>query len=98
MLRGSRDGFAVNKFHEICDNQPRTITIVKLKCSDKILGGYAPIEWKYVSGGYSSTKHIFIFSFESSDITENYVLSRVVDENRAICRILRYVVTGTCTN
>jgi hypothetical protein len=83
MLRGSRDGFTPSKFHEICDNQPRTVTIVKVKDSDKILGGYNPIEWKS-SGGFSSTRDSFIFSFENSDSIENYVLSRVVNEHRAI--------------
>ncbi|RGB29937.1 hypothetical protein C1646_305452 [Rhizophagus diaphanus] len=83
MLRGSRDGFSVNKFHEICDNQPRTITIVKVKDSDKILGGYNPIEWKS-AGGYGSTRDSFVFSFENSDSIENYILSRVVNENHAI--------------
>ncbi|CAB4437692.1 unnamed protein product [Rhizophagus irregularis] len=43
MPRGSRDGFATSKFYEICDNQPRIITIVKVKDSDKILGGYNPL-------------------------------------------------------
>jgi hypothetical protein len=83
ILRGSRDGFSVRKFHEICDNQPRTITVVKVRGIDKVLGGYNPVEWKS-SGGYSSTKDSFIFSFENSVSIENYVLSRVVNESRAI--------------
>ncbi|UZO02530.1 uncharacterized protein OCT59_021010 [Rhizophagus irregularis] len=83
MLRGSRDGFAANKFHEICDNKPRTITIVKVKDSDKILGGYNPVEWSSVSG-YSATKNSFIFSFENSDSIEDYALSRVEDVFNAI--------------
>ena len=45
MLRGSRDGFSPKKFHEICDNQSRTVTIIKVKNSNEILGGYNPIEW-----------------------------------------------------
>ncbi|CAB4442824.1 unnamed protein product [Rhizophagus irregularis] len=46
LLRGSRDGFTSKKFHEICDNQSRTVTIIKVKGSKEILGGYNPIEWK----------------------------------------------------
>ncbi|PKY31760.1 hypothetical protein RhiirB3_531755 [Rhizophagus irregularis] len=83
MLCGSRDGFSVNKFHEICDNQPRTVTIVKMKGSDKILGGYNPVEWKS-AGDYSSTKDSFIFSFDNSNSIENHILSRVKNENKAI--------------
>jgi hypothetical protein len=92
MLRGSRDGFSVSKFHEICDSQPRTVTIVKVKDSDKILGGYNPIEWNS-SGGFNSTRDSFIFSFENSDSIENYVLSRVVNENRDIWNSYDY---GLC--
>src|SRR5581483_783614 len=43
ILRGSRDGFSPSKFHEICDNQSHTITIIKVKDSNEILGGYNPI-------------------------------------------------------
>jgi hypothetical protein len=83
MLRGSRDGFSGSKFHEICDNQPRTVVIVKVKGSDKILGGYNPIEWKS-AGGYSNAKDSFIFSFKNSDSIEDHILSRVKNENNAI--------------
>jgi hypothetical protein len=84
MLRGSRDGFSINKFHEICDKQPCTITIVKVKGSDKILGGYNQIGWNSAIGGYSKTKESFIFSFKNSSSIENYILSRVVNKNNAI--------------
>ncbi|RGB29936.1 hypothetical protein C1646_672074 [Rhizophagus diaphanus] len=84
MLRGSRDGFAASKFHEICDNQPRIITIVKVKDSDKILGGYNPIGWSDGINGYGKTKESFIFSFESCDSIDDYILSRVANENCAI--------------
>jgi hypothetical protein len=40
LLRGSRDGFTSKKFHEICDNQSNTVTIIKVKDSNEILGGY----------------------------------------------------------
>ncbi|RIA80047.1 hypothetical protein C1645_839397 [Glomus cerebriforme] len=59
--------------------------IVKVKNSSKILGGYNPVEWKYVDGFgiYSSTKDSFIFSFNNERV-ENFILSRVKDENKAI--------------
>ncbi|PKB93584.1 hypothetical protein RhiirA5_440891, partial [Rhizophagus irregularis] len=62
-----------------CDNHSQTVTIFKVKDRNEILGGYNPIEWKsdYSCG---STKDSFIFSFN----IENYILSRVKDEMRAI--------------
>uniref|UniRef100_U9USC0 Kelch-like protein 17 n=1 Tax=Rhizophagus irregularis (strain DAOM 181602 / DAOM 197198 / MUCL 43194) TaxID=747089 RepID=U9USC0_RHIID len=81
IFRASRDGHFRYKFHEICDNQPRTITLVKVKDSSEILGGYNPLEWKSDSKDYSATKDSFIFSFNDND---SYILSRVIDEKEAI--------------
>jgi hypothetical protein len=84
ILRGSRDGFTPGKFHEICDNKSHTVTIIKVKDSDEILGGYNPIGWEgSFIGKKGSTKDSFIFSFEQKDI-ENFTLSRVIDEKYAI--------------
>ncbi|RIA84983.1 hypothetical protein C1645_879610 [Glomus cerebriforme] len=83
ILRGSRDGFSTSKFHEICDNQSHTVSIIKVKDSNEILGGYNPIIWKSECG-YSTTKDSFIFSFKNKDSIENYVLSRVDCEDYAI--------------
>ncbi|EXX76347.1 uncharacterized protein OCT59_021154 [Rhizophagus irregularis] len=79
-----RSGFDAPKgFHKFCDNQPGTVTIVKLKGSNEILGGYNPIEWKS-EGCYSVTKDSFIFSFKNIDSIENHILSRVKDETKAL--------------
>ncbi|CAB4446050.1 unnamed protein product [Rhizophagus irregularis] len=44
LFRASCDvGHSRDKFHEICNNQPRTVTLVKV---NEILGGYNPLEWK----------------------------------------------------
>ncbi|CAB4403727.1 unnamed protein product [Rhizophagus irregularis] len=76
ILRGSRDGFSPNKFHEICDNQSHTITIIKVKDSNEILGGYNPIIWKS-DGGFDTTKDSFIFSFKNKENIKNCILSRI---------------------
>ncbi|GBC28905.2 carbohydrate-binding module family 13 protein [Rhizophagus irregularis DAOM 181602=DAOM 197198] len=76
ILRGSRDGFSSQKFHEICDNRSHTITIVKVKDSNEILGGYNPIVWKS-DGGFGATEDSFIFSFKSKENIKNYILSRI---------------------
>ncbi|EXX63287.1 hypothetical protein RirG_153690 [Rhizophagus irregularis DAOM 197198w] len=83
ILRGSRDGFEPNKFHEICDDRSCTITIIKVKFNNQILGGYNPIEWKS-DRSYSATKDSFIFSFKNCDDINNHILSRVVKKNYAI--------------
>ncbi|GBC15111.2 carbohydrate-binding module family 13 protein [Rhizophagus irregularis DAOM 181602=DAOM 197198] len=86
LFRSSRDGFNAKKFHECCDNQPRTVTIIKVKDSTEILGGYNPIEWKSIESYYYSyniTKDSFIFSFDNDRI-ENYILSRTIKEKKAI--------------
>ncbi|EXX51656.1 uncharacterized protein OCT59_002460 [Rhizophagus irregularis] len=89
ILRGSRDGFSSSKFHEICDNQFHTISIIKVKDSDEILGGYNPTIWDSFFGYYSATEDIedcFIFSFKSNDSTDiaNNILSRVTVKKYAI--------------
>ncbi|UZO02745.1 uncharacterized protein OCT59_021224 [Rhizophagus irregularis] len=68
------------KCQKACKNQFRTVTIYKIRDSNEILGGYNPIEWKF-DGNYGITNDSFIFSFKNSDI----ILSRVRNENNAIC-------------
>jgi hypothetical protein len=83
ILRGSRDGFSSSKFHEMCDNKSHTVTIIKVKDSDEILGGYNPIVWKSDSSS-GTTKDSFIFSFKNKKNIDNYILSRVESEQEAI--------------
>ncbi|PKC65196.1 hypothetical protein RhiirA1_461373 [Rhizophagus irregularis] len=89
LFRGSRDGLTREKFHQYCDDHSRTVTIVKVKDNNEILGGYNPVEWRSY-GGDSITKDSFIFSFNNnnndnnSNETENYILSRITNENHAI--------------
>ncbi|GBC27265.2 carbohydrate-binding module family 13 protein [Rhizophagus irregularis DAOM 181602=DAOM 197198] len=87
LYRDSRDRSSelnckFNKFREICKNQSHTITVIKAKDSNKILGGYNPIEWKF-DDHYGNTKDSFIFSFSNNSI-ENYILSHVKDKEKAI--------------
>jgi hypothetical protein len=81
LFRGTRDGFLTGKFHEICDNRSSTVTILKVKGNSEIIGGYNPIVWRS-DYCYGTTKDSFIFSF--NDGINNYILSRVVDEQYAI--------------
>src|ERR1043166_8623104 len=65
LLRGSRDGFTPKKFHELCDNKQNTVTFIKVKGTEEIIGGYNPITWKSSNNGeWGKTKDSFIFSFK----------------------------------
>ncbi|CAG8554464.1 5384_t:CDS:2, partial [Gigaspora rosea] len=45
LLRGSRDGFTRETFHQLCDNLPGTVVIIKVKDTNEILGGFNPLIW-----------------------------------------------------
>ncbi|EXX58925.1 uncharacterized protein OCT59_021046 [Rhizophagus irregularis] len=79
LISGSRDGFSPEKFHKICDNKARTLTIVKVKGGNEIIGGYNPVVWKSKSS-YGTASNSFIFSFKNDDC----ILSRVKNERSAI--------------
>ena len=82
IFRGSRDGSTAEKFHEFCDNKSRTVTMVKVKDSNEILGGYNPIAWvPGRSSLYCATKDSFIFSFKKDDRIKNGILSRIKEES-----------------
>ncbi|UZO02520.1 uncharacterized protein OCT59_021000 [Rhizophagus irregularis] len=83
IFRSSLNGFKCKKFHEFCDRIPCTVTIIKVKDSNEILGGYNPIEWK--SGcTHAAAYDSFIFSFDKNKRVENHILSRVRNTNFAI--------------
>ncbi|EXX73157.1 hypothetical protein RirG_062710 [Rhizophagus irregularis DAOM 197198w] len=84
ILRGSRDGFSPKKFHEICVNRFYTVSIIKVKDSDEILGGYNPITWNSNINSYGVTNNSFLFSFKNNDNLEDHILSRIKDGNFAI--------------
>ncbi|RGB40690.1 hypothetical protein C1646_380747 [Rhizophagus diaphanus] len=83
LLRGSRDGFTPKKFHELCDDKLYTVTFIKVKGTEEIIGGYNPLEWK--SGGeHAISKDSFIFSFKNKNNFKDLILSNVIDMNRAV--------------
>jgi hypothetical protein len=85
LLRGSRDGFTPKKFHELCDNKPSTVTFIKIKGTEEIIGGYNPTIWSS-SGGFGKTKGSFIFSFKNSknNFIEDINISNVGNANYAL--------------
>ncbi|CAB4412227.1 unnamed protein product [Rhizophagus irregularis] len=88
LLRGSRDGFTPKKFHELCDNKPNTVTFIKIKGKEEIIGGYNPLIWKS-SGKWGETKDSFIFSFKNNDVKDS-IISNVRDKEHAIIYLSRF--------
>ncbi|PKY30761.1 hypothetical protein RhiirB3_449981 [Rhizophagus irregularis] len=64
-------------FHELCDNIPHTVTFIKVKGTEEIIGGYNPLIWKSLDNKYGETKDSFIFSFKSKDNFKDPILSHV---------------------
>ncbi|EXX54820.1 uncharacterized protein OCT59_019998 [Rhizophagus irregularis] len=85
LVRGSRDGFSEKIFHEYCDDKGPTITIIHVKNSNEILGGFNPFNWESWKSnkGFIETKESFIFSLDRNNL-ENSIFSKVVDNKNAI--------------
>jgi hypothetical protein len=83
LLRGTRDGFTPKKFHTLCDGKHNTITFIKVKDSEEILGGYNPLKWES-SNSWGKTQYSFIFSFKNKDNFNDVIMSIVKDTNCAL--------------
>ncbi|RHZ66633.1 hypothetical protein Glove_306g66 [Diversispora epigaea] len=88
ILRGSKDGFALQTFLNVCHGYAGTVVIIKVKGTDEILGGYNPLIWdnsntSIVGGVYRETKDSFIFSLKNGFI-QNSILSRVKEPQFAL--------------
>ncbi|GBC49106.2 hypothetical protein GLOIN_2v1492841 [Rhizophagus irregularis DAOM 181602=DAOM 197198] len=87
LLRGNRDGFDPNKFHELCDNKSNTVTFIKIKGTGEILGGYNLLTWKSPRGNYYGP------SFGDPDLKLSYSgwsVSDGISFNYNICRQTHY--------
>ena len=60
IYRATTDGFAAASFHTKCDNQPKTLTIVKASSGD-IFSGYTSVAWDS-TGNYKADPNAFLFS------------------------------------
>lgn len=85
ILCGTRNGFKNRIFHEICDNKPRTLTIIKVNGSSEILGWYNPLEWKSDNKYAMPQPMIVLYSLLKNNYSiNNHILSRVKYRNFAI--------------
>ncbi|RGB31015.1 hypothetical protein C1646_764611 [Rhizophagus diaphanus] len=82
LLRGSLDGFTPKKFHDLCDGKHNTVTFIKIKGTEEIIGGYNPLKWESY-GKWVETKETFIFSFKNKN-TEDTIISNVENAKYAL--------------
>ncbi|GBC43398.1 uncharacterized protein OCT59_028219 [Rhizophagus irregularis] len=76
LLRGTRDGFDSSTFHEKCDEKGRTIVVMKIHCTNEIIGGYSPVVWSSKEG-YWNTEDSFLFTLGNRGMIEDNKLCRV---------------------
>jgi len=67
IYRGTRDGGTAQIFHEKCDNQGPTISLLKTEKS--VFGGYSPINWSKDSSWHKSSD-CFLFTLINIHNTE----------------------------
>ena len=60
IYRGSRDGDLSKNFHEKCDNQGPTITLIKNE-KGNIFGGFSSVSWTS-HGDYKQAPNSFLFT------------------------------------
>ncbi|UZO04949.1 uncharacterized protein OCT59_025310 [Rhizophagus irregularis] len=78
-----KDEFTPKKFHTLCDNKCHTVTFIKVKDSEEILGGYNPLKWES-SRTWGKTNASFIFSFKNKNNFKDAILSIIKDTNNAL--------------
>nr|CAG8554796.1 11447_t:CDS:2 [Entrophospora candida] len=94
LLRGSRDGFTLKKFHSLCDVKGPTLIVLRVESTGEILGGYSPKNWySNILTNYSKTTKSFIFSLGDKVFKFDPILSRVTNYECAIFQSMYY---GPC--
>ena len=83
LYRASRDGFETYIFHARCDNQPRTLTIIKTT-EGYIFGGYTAVAWD-CSSSYKTDPNAFIFSLVNGHSTPLLIPVKVGNNNSIRC-------------
>ncbi|CAG8583432.1 19921_t:CDS:2 [Cetraspora pellucida] len=86
-----RDGYEAEKFHKLCDKKGSTVTIVKIKGTDMIFGGYNHLSWEpyeprdhITMAYYAKSDKNFLFCFENTDDLSRSILARVKKDSYAV--------------
>ncbi|GBB83446.1 hypothetical protein RclHR1_10170008 [Rhizophagus clarus] len=83
ILRGSVDGLSPPAFHVKCDSKEATILIAKIKGTNKLVGGYNPLNWSG-NGIFKNTSDSFIFCLDDYQNINTARLGRVINTQYAI--------------
>ena len=73
LYRASDHGFSIAKFHEICDNIPNTLVLIKTEFG-RVIGGYTPVPWNSSKKHWTADKSLESFIF-SIDMRERFGLN-----------------------
>jgi hypothetical protein len=86
LYRGSRDGFKASNFHEKCDNQTNTLTLIETT-KGFIFGGFTPIAWESGNGIYKpdSSGRSFLFSLKNPRNSEPRKFMLMSGRNAIYC-------------
>jgi len=68
LYRASRDGFGCKDFHNKCDNQGPTVTIVHSE-KNHVFGGFTTQSWRS-SGEYEKDSEAFLYLLRSSNTNQ----------------------------
>jgi hypothetical protein len=65
LFKGSEDGWCCIDFHQKCDNQGPTVTVIK-SSAGKVFGGFASVCWESLDndGNWKEDEESFIFSMD----------------------------------
>ena len=85
LYRATIDGFGASDFHGKCDNQPRTLTIIKTT-KGYIFGGYTSIAWNDI-GGYKRDDNAFVFSLVNASSLPLLIPVEVGDKHAIGCYV-----------
>ena len=83
IYRATRDGFKAKSFHSKCDNQPKTLTIVKTT-TGYIFGGYISVAWDSTSG-FKSDPKAFLFNLVNALSAPHIMPAQVGDTKSVYC-------------
>ena len=86
LYRATIDGFAAVDFHDKCDNQPGTLTIIKVK-NGNIFGGFTSVAWDS-SNYYKADPHAFLFSLVNFVSESQLMPIKVGDKHSIYCNSL----------
>eukprot|EP00588_Corethron_pennatum_P027358 CAMPEP_0194312080 /NCGR_PEP_ID=MMETSP0171-20130528/9001_1 /TAXON_ID=218684 /ORGANISM="Corethron pennatum, Strain L29A3" /LENGTH=601 /DNA_ID=CAMNT_0039066451 /DNA_START=172 /DNA_END=1977 /DNA_ORIENTATION=+ len=80
LYRGSRDGYSGSTFHEKCNNQGATVTVIK-STEGFVFGGFADLPWTS-DGDYHASPKAFLFALKSHSGIESTKMR--IQNNRAV--------------